>query len=134
MTVDHRASLSALKPLAEAIARGGRYRVLSRDRQSKVKNGSSVNLDSELGGAGSDGCDFGTRYQALCGRAPAIDAGATQKTALDQTDTSAGASQANGQRRPCLSGANDDFVKMHHRQATMTTPLPIAITSSISAA
>jgi hypothetical protein len=61
--------------------------------------------------------DTGAGNQRLGRRASGIDAGSTERTALDEADLSTGCRQILGEGRAGLPGADDDGVVSDHGSA-----------------
>ncbi len=126
----------AAQPLLDAGARPLRHRRGARLDAGHVDADRRIDHNAEIGAAPREMRGIGAGHQRLGRHAAGVDAGAAEQVALDHRHRHAGGGQPPGERRPGLSGADDDRVEApaHRTATTIRIAATMATASSIKAA
>ena len=108
---EDRAPVECPKAVFESIPRPAGDRVLPRLDLRHVDADRAIDHHAEISGPSRHVCRIGAGDHRLGRNASGVHAGAAEQMALDDGDAHAGGSETPRQRRPGLSGADDDGVE-----------------------
>lgn len=111
MPLDHRAARHAAQPSLDTVARMAGDRVRPRLHASHIDAHRTVEHHAVLAGPPRQVRRISTGNQRLRRCAAGVDAGAAEQLALDHRHGHARAGQTPGQRRDCLTRADDDRIE-----------------------
>jgi hypothetical protein len=117
MALVHGAILELPQRLLGSDSRLRRYRVLSRLDQPHIDAHPAIDHNAEIRGAARRVSGVGARHHRLGRNAAGADAGAAEQLPFHDRDLHARGGQAVRQKRPGLSGSDDDCVKLPGHRA-----------------
>ncbi len=106
------AVLHSAQPFFDSIAGLGENHFLAGYDSFHVDLNRPVNCDAKIAGAPCEVGSVRACHHGLGGNATGVDAGAAEEFSLDHGNSLAGLGQTASQRRTCLSGPDDDGVKV----------------------